>query len=75
MAFITNEDVTVASQAVCKLAQGLIRDNHDGPHTAKLEVCHLDVPKWIDSLIDVIDAACIVTLVDYNLAHVLDVCV
>ena len=40
--FVTDEDITKAGQAVCKLAQGLIRHNHDRPLLAMLEVCHLN---------------------------------
>ncbi len=42
MAFITDEHITEASQTVCKLAQRLIRHNHERPLLAMLEVCNLN---------------------------------
>ncbi len=42
MAFITDKDIAEASQAICKLAQRLVRHNHDRPLLAMLEICDLN---------------------------------
>ena len=41
MALITDQDITVPGQIVCKFAQCLIGHNHDWPYAAMLEICHL----------------------------------
>ena len=41
MALITYEHITEARQAISEFPQGLVGHNHDGPHAAVLEVCHL----------------------------------